>query len=331
MKKLIIILVVVAVVIIVFLILGPFYVVQEGEQVVVVRFGEIISSTTEPGLKLKTPFVDNVVKYPARIMSWDGDPRRFPTQEQQFIFVDTTARWRISDPELFYESLSSVQAAYGRLDDVIENAVATEIARNPIYEAVRSSNLINEIDRQQITVVDTTDEQVTEGDEQMASLILTVEQQDPVRMGRAQLSRNMLSAAGAVTPTFGVELIDVVIRQIRYSDELTASVYDRMVSERQRIARAYRSLGEGRKETILGELEREKARILSEAYARSEAIRGEADAEAARIYSEAYSQDPSFFEFWRAIESYRQTLPLFRKTLTTDMEYFNYLYSETGR
>ena len=97
MKKLVTVLVVIAVVVIVFLILGPFYIVQEGEQAVVIRFGEIVSTTNDAGLKIKTPFVDNVVKYPERTMSWDGQPRLFPTAEQQFIYVDTTARWRIVD------------------------------------------------------------------------------------------------------------------------------------------------------------------------------------------------------------------------------------------
>lgn len=329
MKKIVTVLVVVGGILILFLILGPFYIIQEGEQAVVVRFGEIVRTTTQAGLHLKTPFLDNVVKFPARIMSWDGQPRLFPTFEQQFIFVDTTARWRIRDPRLFYSRLSTVQAAYGRLDDVIESAVRGIIASNPIYEAVRSSNLINELDREPVAP-EAIDAEDAEEVAQIGDLIVTVEEQERVLKGRNELSNEMRRTAGARAEEFGIELIDVVIRQIRYSDELTAAVYDRMISERRRIARAYRSLGEGRRETILGELEREKNRILSEAFSRAEAIRGQGDARAAEIYTGAYSQDPEFFEFWRAIESYRQTLPRFNKTLTTDMQYFNFLYSETG-
>lgn len=330
MKKLVVALVIIAVVVIIFLILGPFYIIEEGEQAVVVRFGDIVKSTTEAGLHIKTPIVDNVVKYPKRIMSWDGQPRLFPTEEQQFIFVDTTARWRIVDAELFYERLTTINAAFGRLDDVVESAVATIIAQNPIYEAVRTTNVINEIDRTEAAATEAVGEAV-EGIEQIADLIVTVAQQETLDKGRTVLSDEMLASASSVVEGFGIELIDIVIRQIRYSDDLTNSVYDRMVSERQRIARAYRSLGEGRKEQILGELEREKNRIISQAFATSEEIRGEADAAAARIYTDAYTQDPEFFEFWRAIESYRETLPRFRKTLTTDLDYFQYLYSETGQ
>ncbi len=329
MKKLVTVLVVIAVVVIVFLILGPFYVLQEGEQAVIIRFGEIVRTADDAGLKIKTPFVDNVVKYPERTMSWDGQPRLFPTAEQQFIYVDTTARWRIVDPRAFYQRLITVNQAYGLLDDVLESAVANVIAANAIHEAVRSSNIINELDRADAPVPDTAEE--VEGIEQIADLIVTVEEQDPVEKGRDVLSQEMLSRASDEAEDWGIELIDVVIRQIRYSEELTASVYDRMISERQRIARAYRSLGEGRKEQILGELEREKNRILSAAFAEAEDIRGQADATAARTYSDAYSQDPEFFEFWRAVESYRDTLPRFSKTLTTDLDYFNFLYSESGQ
>lgn len=336
MKKLITVLVVIAVVIIVFLILGPLFIIQEGEQAVVVRFGEIVKTTDSPGLHFKTPVVDTVVKYPVRIMSWDGQPRLFPTAEQQFIYVDTTARWRITDPLLFYQRLSTVDAAYGRLDDLIESAVREVIAQNEIHEAVRSTNTINAMAtaaldplQDDVDVTETLD--AVEGIEQIADLITTIARQEPVDKGRNQLSNEMLASASRLAPDFGIEIVDVVIRQIRYSEELTASVYDRMVSERQRIARAYRSYGEGQKEQILGELEREKNRILSEAYATSEEIRGEADAVAAQIYSQAYQQDPDFFAFWRAVESYRRTLPQFQKTLTTDMDYFRYLYSESGR
>jgi membrane protease subunit HflC len=329
-KRLVVVLVVIAIVVIIFLILGPFYVVEEGEQAVVVRFGEVQSSTQDAGLHLKTPIVDTIVKYPKRIMSWDGQPRLFPTEEQQFIFVDTTARWRINDPQLFYERLTTVDSAFGRLDDVIESAVATIIAQNPIYEAVRTTNVINQIDRSNAAPTEVVGDQV-EGIDQIANLIITVEQQESLEKGRTVLSDEMLDSVSRVVTGFGIDLIDVVIRQIRYSDDLTNSVYDRMVSERQRIARAYRSLGEGRKEQILGELEREKNRILSQAFATSEQIRGEADATAAQTYSRAYQQDPNFFEFWRAIESYRTVLPKFQKTLTTDLDYFNFLYSEDGR
>lgn len=322
----------VLVVLIVFLaILGPFYIIREGEQAVVIRFGEIVDSSREAGLHLKMPVVDQVVKYSKRLLSWDGDPRRMPTAENQFIWVDTTARWSIVDPELFYRSVTSMERAYSRLDDIIESAVRTEISQNDLDEAVRDSNFINELDRAEALPTETSgDGEDMQRLQEIASLLAVVENQPEITTGRRQLSENMYGRASATAQDLGIEIWDIVIRQIRYSDDLTESVYDRMVSERRQIAEAYRSYGQGRKQELIGQMENEKRAILSAAYERSESIRGEADATAAQIYSDAYQQDSRFFEFWRAVESYRRTLPRFRKTLTTDMEYFDFLYSEDG-
>jgi membrane protease subunit HflC len=134
-----------------------------------------------------------------------------------------------------------------------------------------------------------------------------------------------------MVPQYGIELIDIVTRHIRYNDELTQSVYARMIKERNQIAQAIRSEGEGRKADLLGRMDRERMTLISEAYEKAEIIRGVADAEATRIYAEAYGRDRDFFFFWRAIESYRTTIPKFDMTLSTDMEYFRYLYSTTGR
>jgi membrane protease subunit HflC len=331
MRRLAGILTVVVVLIVFFVILGPFFIVREGEQAVVIRFGEIVDSTREAGLKFKMPVVDQVVKYSNRLLSWDGDPRRMPTAENQFIWVDTTARWRISDPTLFYRSVTTMERAYSRLDDIVESAVRTEISQNDLEEAVRDSNLINEIDRSEAIPTDSA-ESGEDGQrlQEIASLLTIVENQPDIETGRRRLSENMYDRASDTAKDLGIEILDIVIRQIRYSDDLTESVYDRMVSERRQIAEAYRSYGQGRKQELIGQMENEKRAILSEAYERAETIRGDADAQAAQIYTDAYSRDPEFFAFWRAVESYRRTLPQFRKTLSTDMDYFDFLYSEEG-
>ncbi len=329
MKRLSRILIVLLVLIAIGAFLGPFYVLREGEQSVVIRFGELVDIQTEAGLKFKMPLVDNVVKYSSRLLSWDGDARRMPTAENQFIWVDTTARWKIVDPELFYKSVTTMERAYSRLDDIVESAVRTVISKNDLSEAVRDSNYINEVVREQ-PLPEQEGEEMNRLQE-IADLLMVVEVQPSIEIGRQSLSREMHTRANDTAASLGIAIQDVVIRQIRYSDDLTESVYNRMVSARRQIAEAYRSYGEGRKQELMGQMENEKRAVLSSAYERSEVIRGQADAQAAQIYSDAYRQDPDFFEFWRAIESYRQVLPRFRKTLSTDMDYFDFLYSETGR
>lgn len=323
MKKTVTPIIVIFVVVIGVLVAGPFYVIDEGEQAVIVQMGRLVGVITNAGLHIKIPFIDEVVRYPKRIMAWDGEAKSMPTREKQYIWVDITARWRISDPQKFYESISTIDAAYSKLAEVIDSEVRTVVAENYLRESVRNSNIIME----RSSDVDT----LGLGDDIDPSIITSSIQPDsehePIAKGRRQLAGEILARSRRMVPEYGIELIDVVTRQIRYSDELTQSVYARMIKERNQIAQAFRSEGEGRKQGWFGRMDNERRSILSAAYERAETIRGTADAEAARLYAEAYNRDRSFFEFWRAVESYRTTLPKFDKTLSTNMDYFRYLYS----
>ncbi len=327
MKRVLTLLIVIAVVIVGILVAGPFYVVNEGEQVVVVRLGQIVDQKEEAGLYLKTPFLDEIIAFPARIMAWDGERQRIPTKENQFIWVDTTARWRISDPKKFYESITFMEAAYARLDDVIDSAVRTVIADNYLRETVRNSNII----REQVSGTESFEIGTDADANQLSAFMKTDATYEVVQKGRSQLADEMLTLARKLVPEYGIELIDVVPRQIKYSDELTESVYNRMIKERNQIAQAFRSFGEGKKAEWLGKTENERRSLLSASYEKAERIKGQADAEATGIYAQSYGRDAAFFDFWRSVESYRSTMPKFSKTLSTDMDYFKYLYSPTGR
>lgn len=322
MKKAIITVAVIVVLAVIILLLGPFYILSEGEQSVVTRFGAIVKVETTPGLKFKMPFVDNVVRYSSKVLSWDGDAQRIPTKENQFIYVDPTSRWVISDPKRFYETVKTVDNAQLRLDDILDSTVRTVISENYLNEAVRNSNRIN-----LMTVV----EEVSsiddlEAAERLRSLTVSNTQQESIRVGRQGLSDRMLDIAGTYTKEYGITLIDVVIRQIKYSDDLTESVYQRMIKERNQIAEAYRSYGRGQLAQWEGKTTSEQKAILSNAYAQAEQIKGVADAEATRIYADAYKNDPEFFELWRTLDSYRQTMPSLDKILSTDITYFDLLY-----
>ncbi|MDD3997236.1 MAG: protease modulator HflC [Sphaerochaetaceae bacterium] len=323
MKKLITTAVVVVVFLIIVLLLGPFYILNEGEQAVITRFGKIINTQTEAGLKIKMPLVDTVVRYPKKVLSWDGDPQRIPTKENQFIWVDTTARWKIVNPAMFYQSVTTLATGSSRLSDIIDSTIRTVISENFLKEAVRNSNKINEMTWvEQVQNVDN-----LEDAEQLRNLTATDVKQETIQVGRENLSRLMLTMASQFTKEFGIEIIDIVIRQIRYSDDLTQSVYQRMIKERNQIAEAYRSYGEGQQAKWLGMTENDKKSIISQAYAESERIRGVADAKATQIYADAYEADPQFFTLWRTLESYKKTIPGLEKILSTDMQYFDMLYS----
>jgi membrane protease subunit HflC len=327
MKKLITLTVVVIVILIGIAAAGPFYVIDEGELAVIVQMGKLVDVITDAGFHFKIPFIDEVVRYPKRIMAMDGEQKSMPTREKQYIWVDVTARWKISDPAKFYESIKTVDAAYAKLAEVIDSEVRTVVAENYLRESVRNSNII--MDRaaspDALGLGDNIDPEL------LQSSIQPETKYEPIARGRRQLAEEILARSRRMVPEYGIELIDVVTRQIRYSDELTQSVYARMIKERNQIAQAFRSEGEGKKADWQGRMDRERRSILSEAYEKAETIRGEGDAEAARIYAEAYGRDRSFFDFWRAVESYRATLPKFDKTLSTNMEYFKYLYSPTAQ
>lgn len=325
-RKLITTLVVVVVFLVVFILLGPFYILYEGQQAVITRFGAIVNAEKESGLKFKMPLIDNVIIYPKKILSWDGAAQRIPTKENQFIWVDTTARWRISDPAKYYETVNTVNNGISRLNDILDSSIRTIISENYLNEAVRNTNQINSIKVEEQT--QNLEVESNEDAETLRNLTVTQSRQETILIGRDGLSTRMFNQAKQFTDGFGIELIDIVVRQIRYSDDLTESVYQRMIKERNQIAEAYRSYGRGQLAQWQGKTESEQRQILSAAYATSEKTKGIADARAAEIYAKAYETDPEFFELWRTLESYRKTIPALNKILSTDMQYFDMLYGK---
>ena len=325
-RKLITTLVVVVIFLVVFILLGPFYILYEGQQAVITRFGAIVDAEQESGLKFKMPLIDNVIIYPKKILSWDGAAQRIPTKENQFIWVDTTARWRISDPAKYYETVNTVNNGISRLNDILDSSIRTIISENYLNEAVRNTNQINSIKVEEQT--QNLEVESNEDAETLRNLTVTQSRQETILIGRDGLSTRMFNQAKQFTDGFGIELIDIVVRQIRYSDDLTESVYQRMIKERNQIAEAYRSYGRGQLAQWQGKTESEQRQILSAAYATSEKTKGIADARAAEIYAKAYEADPEFFELWRTLESYRKTIPALNKILSTDMQYFDMLYGK---
>ncbi|MBN1797148.1 MAG: protease modulator HflC [Spirochaetales bacterium] len=355
-NKLWIVLGIILALIIGFLFLGPFYIIEEGQQAVVLRMGKIVSVDTEAGLKFKLPLIDNVIHYPKKILSWDGRAQEIRTRppENKYIFVDTTARWRIVDPVLFFQTLNTLNSGYKLLDEIIDSEVRTIINNNLLYEVVRNSNVINQRQAElEVVTIETPGEMEAEIEEQQEGGVTTEQKEYPlVESGRIKLSEYMLDNArtamyktkktgdgkaeavlrnGEPYNQYGIELIDIVIRQIEYPEKVTLDVYQAMITERKQIAEKFRSQGQGLKQEWLGKKDRELKRIISEAKRDANSIMGAADQKASAIYAEAYNLDADFFEFWRAIQSYREILPKFKKTLTTDAEYFKYLYDQRGR
>lgn len=284
---------------------GAFYVVTETEQVVITMFGKPVGDpVTEPGLKLKLPFFHKANYFEKRFLEWDGDPNQIPTQDKRFIWVDTYARWRISDPLLFFQRLRDERGAQSRLDDIIDGETRNTIAKHDLLEAVRTSN------RDFVVNPDVVD----------------AEAPAEIVYGRAALEQEVLESAAQRTADLGIEILDFRFKRINYEEGVQQEVFNRMISERKRIAEQYRSEGAGEAARINGDKDRELKTITSEAYRQAQEIRGKADAQAADIYAKAYNKDPEFYRFYKTMDVYRTTFDTKTVLLIgTDGEFLRYL------
>ena len=289
------------------------YTVSETEQVVLTQFGQPIGeSITHPGLHLKVPFVQDVNVFDKRWLEWDGDANQVPTRDKKYIWVDTYARWRIADPLRFFQRLRDERGAQSRLDDIIDGETRNVIASHNLIEVVRSSNRVFE-----------------QGEE--VEDVMEAEERRAVEHGRDKITRLILQRASQVMPEYGIELVDVQIQRVNYVDTVQAKVFDRMISERKRIADRHRSEGQGKSAETRGKKERELKRIESEAYKKTQQTMGKADADAASIYASAYGKAPELYKFLRTLSTYKDTIDKDSTlVLSTDADVFQYLKSSAG-
>ena len=286
------------------------YIVSETNQVIITQFGEPIGGAIiSPGLHFKTPFIQKANYFEKRWLEWDGDANEIPTKDKKYIWVDTYARWRISDPLVFFQRVRDERGAQSRIDDIIDGETRNAIANFDLIEIVRSSNRKFEL-TEETEILD------------LASVLIEIQ------TGREGIAQIILEKSSEKTPEIGVELKDVKIKRINYVDEVQRKQFDRMISERQRIASKYRSEGDGKSAEIRGEKEKELLRIQSEAYKQAQEIKGRADAQATAIYADAYNRDPEFYQYMKTLEVYRtimdeQTWLL----LSTESEFLKYLKS----
>jgi membrane protease subunit HflC len=286
------------------------FVIDQAEQGIVVQFGEPIGDViTEPGLHWRFPFIQEVRRFDRRLLAWDGDVSQIPTLGREFIVVDTTARWRIADPLQFLRSVRDEPGARARLDDIIDSVSRDIVSGTDLEEIVRSADW-------EVDVEGLAEEEVT--------ALADTDLERP-KKGRAMLEQDMFTAASRLMPEFGVELVDVRIKRINYIQSVRAQVETRMISERQSIAARFRSEGQGRSQEILGGMERDLRRIRSEAERRAQEIRGAADAEATQIYGAAFGEDPSFYAFFKTLESYDALGENTTVLIDADSDFFRYL------
>lgn len=305
MKQATVVLVLAIAVVLVAVVGGAFYVVPETHQVVITMFGKPIGDPVDtPGLKLKAPFLHKANFFDKRFLEWDGDPNQIPTEDKRFIWVDSYARWRITDPLLFFQRLRDERGAQSRLDDILDGETRNTIAKHKLIEAVRTSN-----------------REFAQGSD-----LPLEEVPGTILFGRETLEKEVLLAAQQRTLDLGIEILDFRFKRINYEEGVRNEVYARMISERRRIAEQYRSEGAGEAARINGDRDRDLKEITSEAYREAQEVKGKADAEAADIYAAAYSKDADFYRFLKTMEVYKTTLDEGTLLLlSTDGEFLRYL------
>ena len=306
---------IIPVVIIILILIGnPSYIVEEGQQAIITQFGQPIGNPiTSSGLHLKVPFIQKITYFEKRILEWDGYPSEIPTKDKRYIWIDTTARWKIVDALKFFKSVANERGAHAILDGIIDAAVRDAVTAQDSFEVVRSTNRLRQL-------IEKEKEYQEEGFIDEGALAT-------IKMGREKIREEIVNKAKSdLGPRYGIELIDVRIKRVNYIEKVRQNVYERMIAERKRAAEQYRSEGRGIRAEVEGKTEKELKEILSLAYKQSQEIKGSADAKAAKIYADAYSKDSEFFSFLKTLETYSTTVD--KNTtiiLTTEGEYFKYL------
>ena len=296
------------IVVVILLLLNSLYVLDERDQVIITQFGDPVGNAiTKAGLHLKIPFIQKVNTFEKRILEWDGDPKQIPTSDKRYIWLDTFSRWQIIDPLKFFQTTRNETYAHSRLDDIISGSTRDVVSSNSLIELVRNT------DREMT---------FTEGyQSNSAEDIIGGE----INIGRRNIAKNIFTVSDSLVAEYGIKLIDVKIKRINYVEEVRQKVYERMISERNKIAAKYRSEGQGTSAEILGKTQRELDQIQSEAYETSQEIIGKADADAIKIYARAYNRDPEFYEFLKTLETYEKTVDEKNTMImSTDSDYYKY-------
>jgi len=265
------------------------FTVDERDHAVKFRFGEIVKADYTPGLHFKVPFVNDIRRYPNRILNYEHQEEKFLTGEKKNLIVDYFVTWRIIDPSQYYRSVGGEETlAIERLSAIVKEGIKAAISQRTVQEVVSAE--------------------------------------------RSELMAEMLMQVQARSPELGIEVVDVRVKRIDLSEEVSDSVYHRMREERQRVATQLRAEGDEQFERIRADADRQRTVILSEAYRDAERIRGAGDARAAEIYALAYSKDRDFYAFYRSMQAYRQAIGRDQDVLVLkpDSDFFQFLQKQLG-
>ena len=260
------------------------FIVDERELVLKFRLGEIVKSDYDAGIYFKIPLVNNIRKFDKRILTLDARPAIYLTKEKKNVNVDFFVKWRISNVETFYKSMSggNERIAAERLYTVVNDNLRDQFSKRTIKEVIAGE--------------------------------------------REKLMDESLKTANEQVGKFGIILVDVRVKRIDFSQDISNSVYRRMEAERARVAKDYRSRGAEAAEKIRADADRQRTVTLAEAYRDAEKVRGDGDGKAAEIYAKAYNRDREFYSFYRSLTAYKESFNTQGDIMVIDpsSEFFKY-------
>ena len=246
------------------------FVVDQRQIGLVYQFGQIQRVITQPGLNFKLPFVQSVTYLDKRLLTLESQDTEAPmlTAEKQRIVIDWVVRWRITDARAYIQNVGrTIGAGEMQLTRTVRNAFQEEINRRTVKELISTKR-----DQLMADVKRAVSESVTKGEK-----------------------------------PWGVEIVDVRMTRADYAESIIDSVYQRMATDRERVANALRSTGAAEGEKIRADADRQREVLLANAYRDAQKLKGEGDAEANALYADVFGKDPQFAQFYRSLNAYTST------------------------
>jgi modulator of FtsH protease HflC len=244
--------------------LGSLFTVDERETAFVLQFGELQKVYETPGLKMKIPFMQEVVKYDKRLLNASLPAMEVTAGDQKRIVIDVFARYVITDPVLFFKTVQNDKGANIRLSTIIARSMRRVVGQIPLTKL---------LSKDRVTIMD-------------------------------QIHKEVRASA----KDFGIDVMDVRIVRADLPKENSKVIFNRMESEREREAKLHIAEGDKAAKEITSKADKDRTIILAEANKKARLIEGDGEATATKIYAKAASQDPAFYEFYRSLQAYEESL-----------------------
>ena len=301
-------LIVIAVIAVLIVLSGSFYTTMENEYSVVKQFGKIVRTNDTAGLRVKLPFAQSVNYVPKALQVYDLPQSEVITSDKKTMIVDAYVLWNVTDAKAYTQTLNaSASTAQGRIDVIVYNAIKTTISSMTQEELIASRDSSMKIET---TADDPDDIEIKDIESQELDEDGNVIKSSDKEVEDIVISDLLEKCIGDQCDQYGINISDVKIKVLDLPDENKDAVYNRMITERNNIAAAYKAQGESEAQIIRNTTDKEVSVMLSEAQAKADATVAEGEAEYMRILSEAYNDEgkADFYLFSLQLDTLKESV-----------------------